>query len=166
MLGRFGLMLTRTLQKRHQRHMDKQTIFLAYFQRNLPHRFNKGLRLNISGGTADFCNNHVSVCLLPNAVDKFFDLVGDVRNHLDSRTEIFPSPFLIEHIPVDLARGEVRILIQILVNKPFVMSQIQICLRPIFRNEDLPMLVGAHCTCIYVDIRIQFLSRDFQASCF
>lgn len=43
------------------------------------------------------------------------------------------------------------------------MSQVQVCLRTVFRHIDLSVLVGTHRTGIYIDIRIQFLGGNLES---
>ena len=85
-------------------------------------------------------------------------------DHLHGRAQILSAAFLIQYVPVHLAGGQVRILIQILIDEPFVVSQIQIRLRSVLCHVYFSVLVGAHGSRIYIDIGIQLLCRDLQAS--
>ena len=49
-----GLMLVGATEERHQRHVDEQAVLLPYFQRDLAHRLQEGLGLDITDGAADF----------------------------------------------------------------------------------------------------------------
>ena len=42
------------------------------------------------------------------------------------------------------------------------MAQIQVCLRPVFGDIDLAVLVGAHSPRVHIDIGIQLLRRHLQ----
>ena len=104
-----------------------------------------------------FCilnNYHVCIRLFPYAIDKFFDFIGDMRDHLNSRAQIFSPSFLIQHIPIDFSCRQIGIFIQVFINKSLIMSQIQICLRAVFRDKHLSMLIRAHSSRIYINIRI------------
>ncbi len=82
MLSRLGLVLVRTVQKRHQSNMDKQAVLSSDFERDLTNRFQKRLRFDIADRSADLGNDHVRISLLSHAVNKILDLVRDVRNDL------------------------------------------------------------------------------------
>ena len=112
---------------------------------------------NIADGSADFRNHHIRIRLFSYAVHKFFNLIGNMRDHLNRRSQIFSSPLLIQNVPVHLSCCQIGILIQIFINEPLIMSQIQIGFRPVFRHIHFPMLIRAHRTGIYVNIGIQLL---------
>ena len=142
--------------------MDEQAVLPAHFQGNLPHCFQEGLGLDVTDGTPDFRNHHIGIGLLSHPVDKILDFVGNMGNHLDSRAQILSPTLLIQHIPVNLAGGQVGILVQIFVDKPLIVAQIQIRLRTVLGNVDLSVLIRAHGTRVDVDIRVQLLGGNFQ----
>ena len=146
--------------------MDEQTVFPADFQRDLADRFNKGLAFDVTDGSADLGDDHIGIGLLADAVNKFFDLVRYMRDHLDGGTEIFSPPFLVQHIPVDLSGGEVGVFVQVFINKAFVMSEVQIRFRSVFRDINFPVLIGTHRPGVYIDIGIKFLCGNLQPPCF
>ncbi len=91
------------------------------------------------------------------AVEAVLDLVGDMRDHLNgSAAEISPA-FLLKNRPVDLPGGDVGILIQTLIDKTFIMSQIQIRLRAVVGHEDLAVLYRVHGAGVDVDVRVELL---------
>ena len=146
--------------------MDKEAVFSADFKRNLAYRFNKWLRFNISDCSADLGNNHIGICFLTNTVNKFFNLIRDVRNDLHSRAKIFTTAFLIKHIPVDLTGSEVGILVEVFINKAFVMSKVKVSLGTVLGYINLTVLVGTHSTRVNIDVRIQLLCSDLETACF
>ena len=141
--------------------MDKQAVFPAHLQGNLPHRLDEGLAFDIADGAADFGNDHVGIGLFGHAVDKFLDFIRNMGNHLHRGAQIFAPAFFVQHVPVHLAGGQVREFVQILVDEPLVMPQIQVGFRAVFRHVYLAVLVRAHGSRIHVDIRIQLLGRHF-----
>ena len=143
--------------------MDEQAVLPAHFQGNLPHGFQERLGLDVTDGTADFRNHHVGIGLLAHPVDKLLDFVGDMGNDLDRRAQILSPALLVQHIPVNLAGGQVGILVQVFVDKPLIVAQIQICLRTVLGDVDFSVLVRTHGTRIDVDIRVQLLGCHFQA---
>ena len=87
--------------------MNKKRILAALLQADLPGRFQKGLALDISGGAADLGDDHVGICLRSHMIDKILDLLGDVRNDLHGLPQILSATLLVQHVPVDLAGGEI-----------------------------------------------------------
>ena len=122
MLRRLGFMLVGAAQKRHQRNVNKQTVFSADLQGNLTDRLYKWLRFDISDSAADFGNHHVRAGLFADVINKFLDFIGNMRYDLNGRAQIFAAPLLIENVPINLAGGKVGIFVQIFVNKALVMT--------------------------------------------
>ena len=106
-LGGLGLMLVRAAQKRHERDMDVQRIFLPDLKPYLTDGLKKGLALYIAGGAADLGDDNVRVGLAANIIYKGLYLVCDVRDDLHGLAEIFAAPLLVQDVPVHLAGGEV-----------------------------------------------------------
>ena len=48
--------------------MDKEAVLPTDLERDLPNRFDKGLRFNVTDGAADFGNDHVCIRLLADTV--------------------------------------------------------------------------------------------------
>ena len=159
-------MFIRAFKERNQGHVDKKAVFSAYFKRNLAHRFDERLRLNISDCSSDFGNNHIGIRFLTQAVNKIFNLICDMRNDLHRGAEVFTAAFLVKHIPVNFTGGEVRIFVEVLINKAFVMSEIKVCFGAVFSNIYFAVLIRTHGTGIHVDIRIQLLCGDLKAARF
>ena len=162
MLGGLGFVLVRAAQERHQRYMDEQAVFAADLQRNLAHGFNEGLGFDVADRAADLSNDHVGARLLAHAVYEILDLVCDVRNDLHRGTQIFAAALLVEHVPVNLAGGQVGIAVQILVDEALIVPQIQIRFSAVLGDVDLAVLVGAHRAGIDVDIGVELLCGDLQ----
>ena len=91
MLGRLGLELAGGPQIGDEREMDVQAILAADIQGKLANRLQKRQALDVADRAADLGDHHVDV-VARQAMNRRFDLVGDVRNDLDG------LPF------VDLAR--------------------------------------------------------------
>lgn len=89
-----------------------------------------------------------------------------MRDHLDGFAQIVAVSLFGQHVPVHFSGGQIGKFVEVFVNKPFIMAQIQICFGAILGNEHLPVLIGAHSAGIHVNIRIQLLSGDLQASGF
>ena len=142
--------------------MDEQGVAPARLQAHLPGGLQERLALNVAGGAADLRDDHVSPGLLPHGVDKVFDFIGDVGDHLDGLPQVLAPALLVEHVPVDLAGGQVGVLVQVLVNKPLVVAQVQVGLRPVLGDVHLPVLVRTHGAGVHVDVGVQLLGSHLQ----
>ena len=165
MLGGLGLVLIGAPEEGHQRHMDKEAVLPAHLQRDLPDSLQKGLGLNIADGAADLGDDHVGVRLLAHPIDKFLDLIGDVGDHLHGGAQILPPALLVQNVPVHLTGGEVGVFVQILVDEPLIVTQIQIRFRAVLGDVDLAVLIGAHGAGVHIDVGVQLLSGHLQPSC-
>ena len=156
-------MLVGATEERHQRHVDEQAVLLPYLQRDLAHRLQEGLGLDIADGAADFGDDHIRVGLPADAVDELFDLIGHVGNDLNRGTQILAPAFLVQHVPVHLSGSQVGELIQVFVDEALVVTQVQIGLRAVLGDVDLAVLVGAHGAGVNVDVGVQLLGGDLQS---
>ena len=130
----------------------------------MPDGFQKGLALNVASGAADLCDDHIGVGVLSHGVNKFFDLVRHMGDHLYGFPQILAPALLVQHVPVDLAGGEVGEFIEVLVDETLVVAQIKVSFRAVLRDVDLPMLVGTHGARVDVDIGVQLLRGNLQAA--
>ena len=146
--------------------MHKQTVVLPPLVGNLPNRFEKRLTFYVSCGTAYFRENDVGVAFLPHLVYKAFYFVCDMGNNLHGFSEIFPLALLVEHVPIHLSRREIAVLVEIFVDKPLVVPQIEVGFRAVLRHINLSVLIRTHCARVHVDVRVHFLSRHFQPARF
>ena len=83
-------------------------------------------------------------------------------NDLYSGTKIFAPALLVQHVPVNLSGGQIGILVQILIDEPLIVTQIQIRFGAILGHIDLTVLVGAHGSGVHVDIGVQLLGCHLQ----
>ena len=74
--------------------MDEEHVFAADFDRELPQRFEKRQAFDVAGRPADFGDDDIGLRLLAEIADALFDLVGDVRDHLDRLAEVVAAPLL------------------------------------------------------------------------
>ena len=143
--------------------MDEKAVFLALFYAYLSCRLKEWLALDISHRAAYLGNDHIAVPGSSYTVDEFLYLIGYVRYHLHSTSEVFPAPLLVENVPVDLSSGKVREFIEIFINESFVVSEIEICLSTVLRNVYLSVLEWTHRSGIHIDIRVQLLCSPLEA---
>ena len=164
MLGGFGLVFLRAVQIRHERYVDEQAVFAPDLQRDLSHRFDERLRFDIAYGAADLGNNDVGVGMFAHVIYEFLYLVGDMRYHLNGGAQVFAAALFVQHVPIDLAGGEVGIFVKVFVDKSFVVSQVEVGLRAVFGNVNFAVLIRAHRAGIDVYVRVELLRRDFEPS--
>ena len=132
----------------------------------LTNRFQKRLAFDIADCTADFYNRN-GIFLRGLLPVKFrFDFVCNMRNDLYGTAAVISMTFLVQNRPVNFTRCNVGILIQAFIDKPFVMSQIQVCLRAIICYKYLSVLDRIHRTGIHIDIGIQLLHGHMISSRF
>lgn len=117
------------------------------------------MTLDIARRAPDFRNNDVGVRFTADIVDKFLDFVRNMRDDLHG----LAAAFLIQDVPVDLARREVGKLVKVLVDKAFVVPEIEIGLRAVVRDEHLAVLIRAHCARVHIDVRVELPHRDLSA---
>ena len=134
-----------------------------FFKANLPDRLQKRLAFDVAYRAAYLRYHHLGAALLPHGIDKALDLVCDMRYHLHRPAQIGALALFFYHVVIDLARGEIGILVGVFVDKALVMPKVEICLRAVLGDENFPVLIRAHRPRIHVDIRVELLRRHFQA---
>jgi hypothetical protein len=91
-------------------------------------------------------------------MNRGFDFIGDVRNHLNGFTEIIAAPFLLDNGFVNAACSEVVFARQLGVRVTLVMAKVQVGLGAIVGYIDFAMLVRTHGS--RIDIRKDRISAD------
>ena len=145
-----------------QGHMDVHHVFPAFLHRHLTDGLQKRLALDIAHGAADLADQHVHILLL-HGIDMAFDLVGDVRDDLDSAPQKRALPLPVQQIPIDPSRGDGAAARQALIHKPLIVAQIQVGLRPVIGDEYLAVLIGAHGAGVHIEIGVEFLVAHPQS---
>ena len=87
-----------------------------------------------------------------------------MRDDLHGASAVITMSFLINDRPVDLAGSHIGIVIQAFINEPFIVAQIQICLRSVVRDKNLTVLDRIHRARVHVQIRIKLLHRHLVAA--
>ena len=75
-----------------------------------------------------------------------------------------PAPLLGEHVLVDRPGGRVRLLRERHVDETFVVPEVEVGLTAVVGDEHLPVLERVHRSRVDVDVRIQLLHRDPEAT--
>src|SRR5204862_7254296 len=104
-------------------HMQIKHIATSDVFTHLANRFQKWLALNITYCASYFYNHHISVRTTGNVLHALFNFIRDVRNDLDSSTQIFSPAFLANDRGIDLSRGDIIGLAGRFVSKTFIMTE-------------------------------------------
>src|SRR5450756_420269 len=142
MLGWFCLEFLGGSNKRQPGYVYKKSILPPHFIAQLTQGLEKWLRFDISHRAADLKNDNICPGFFCSQPDAALDFVGYMRDDLDGPTQVVAVAFLCNHLCVDLSGGEVAEATQSDIDKPFIMTQIQVSFRPIVQNVDFPVLVG------------------------
>ena len=102
-LRRLALMLIRSVKIRYERHMYIEGVLLTDLKSHLSDGLKERLAFNISRCSSDLGYDNIRPGRTPDIVNKRFDFIRDVWNHLDGFPEIFPTAFFVQYIPVHLA---------------------------------------------------------------
>ena len=126
MLGRFGFELLGGSNVGQPGHMDKKGILTSHLITQLAQCFQKWLRLDIAYRAANLKNDYFRPGFFSHQSDATLDLVSDVRDDLDSATQVVTMALLADHLSINLSRGEVTETAQADIHKAFVVTQIQV----------------------------------------
>ena len=144
--------------------MDKETILPSHFAGHLADGLQERLRFHIAHGTADFGDHHVGFAVV-HIIDAPLDLIGDMGDDLHGAAQKFPGPLPVEDTPIDFTGGHRAVYRQIFIDKPFIVTQIQVRLRAVVGDEDFAVLIGAHGARVHIEIGVQLLNGHPQAPC-
>jgi len=85
-------------------------------------------------------------------------------DHLHRFAEEFAFSFSGDDIIIDAAGGDVVGLGGADVQKPLIMTQIEVCFRPVVGYEAFPVLVWVEGSRVYINIGIKLLDGDSKAA--
>ena len=166
MLGGFGLELAGRGQKGHQRNVQEEHVVPADVMADLARRLEERLRLDVALGATDFGDDDVRPVPvgvgLGHRHDAPFDLVGDVRDHLDGVAEVFTAPFLGDDGRIHLPGGDVCRSGQVAVEEPLVVADVEVGLGAVLGDEHLAVLERVHGARVDVEVGVELLHRDVQ----
>lgn len=162
MLGGLGLQLPGTRDGDDEGDVEKHDIVPAPLRRHLADGLQKGLALDIAHRAADLHNSHIGLGAV-QGVDVALNFVGDVGDDLDGAPQVVSSPLSVQDVPVHLPRRDRGVHRKVLVNKPLVMAQVQVGLRPVVGDKNLPVLIGGHGARVHVQVGVQLLHLHPQA---
>src|SRR5690554_5486878 len=125
MLGWFGFQFTRWPDKRHKRNMQEEAVVTAQEVPNLPSGFEERLTLDVAHRAANFVDHDVDA-RAAHGQHAVSDLIGDVRNDLHCVAEIISAPLSGDHFAVHLAGSDIGFPGEILIEKTFVVADIEV----------------------------------------
>ncbi|KAH3669957.1 hypothetical protein OGATHE_002770 [Ogataea polymorpha] len=108
--------------------------------------FNKGSRLNITNSSTQF--NDTDIWFHSRGVNRnsgntlnpVLDGISDMRNNLNSFTQVVSFSLLLNHSRVNLACGDIVVFSERNTQVSFIVSQIKIHFSTIVQNKALPVL--------------------------
>src|SRR5262249_34917835 len=150
---------------RDERQVDVKAIGFADIQGKLPNGLKVGHAFDVADGAPDFSNDDVHV-VGSEFVNRGLDLVGDVWNDLDGLALVFPVAFLFDYGQIDPAGGEIGIAIERGVGESFVVAEVEVSFGAVIQHVNLAVLIGAHGSGVDVDVGIELLQADTQATSF
>jgi hypothetical protein len=122
------------------------------FLAELANGFEERQALDVADRAADFAQHKIRAAIVGQ--HEVFDGVCDVRDHLHCRAKIIAASFFCDDFLVDAPRGDVVALRGAHTGEAFVVTEIEIGLSAIVRDEDFAVLIRAHRAGIDVEIRI------------
>ena len=145
--------------------MDVADVVPADVAAELPYRLQERHDLDVTDGPADLHDDDVDV-FFGEPRHAFFDLVGDVRDHLHRLAEVVAPSLLGDDGRIDEAGRGVRVAVQVLVDEPLVVAEIEVRLSAVLGHEDLTVLERVHRARVHVYVRVELDHRDPQAPAF
>ncbi len=142
--------------------MREQHPLAAKLVAELADRFEKRQAFDIADRAADLAQDEIFVGEVGG--DELLDCVGDVRDDLNRRAEIFAAPLAADHRRINppgrdavaLARGDTNIAL--------VMAEIEIGLGAVIGHEDFPVLIRAHRAGIDIKVGVELAEAHFEAA--
>src|SRR5437879_13163837 len=113
---------------------------------HLANGFQEWFPLNIADSTTNFHNNHVCIRTTSYSLHTLFNLVGDMRNNLNSSSQILTAPLFANYRGINLSSSDIVDLIGGLINKTLIVAQVQVGLRAIICDKNFTMLICRHCS--------------------
>lgn len=161
-LGGLGLQLAGGADVGQQRDVDDEDVVAADFVADLADGLQEREGLDVADGPADLGDDDVDV-RGRHAADAVLDLVGDVRDDLDGVAEVLAAAFLGDDGGVHLSGRHVRRPVEVDVQEPLVVADVQVGLGAVVGDEHLTVLERVHRPRVDVQVRVELLHRDPQA---
>ena len=132
---------------------------------NLPNSLQKRLTFNIAYRAAYLSDNHIRISLIANIINLLLYFIGNMRNNLNCSSKIRALSFLCYHGMIDLAGSYIAVFSKALIDKSLIVPQIKVCFSAVVCDKHFSVLIWAHGSRVYVDVRIKFLYGNPKPSC-
>jgi hypothetical protein len=146
--------------------MNVEDVVAADFITHLTDGFKEGLAFDIANRAAHFDEVYLRAGGVRQLFNSVLYLIGEVRDDLYRAAQKVAAPFAEQQVAVYPAGGGVGGGRTFDVDKAFVVTEVEVCLRAIFSHIDLTMLVGGHGAGVDVKIGVQFHDGDADAAAF
>jgi hypothetical protein len=117
----------------------------------------------VSNGSSDFSDNYISV-IGSNTTDPALDFVGDMRNYLNSLSQVITASLSGQNGLINRSCSCIRTTSEILVNETLVVAKVKVSLATIVCHKHFTVLKRVHRARVNVDVRVKFLHCDAQAA--
>jgi len=153
--------------ERHQADVDEEHVGPAELVAHLARRLDERLRLDVADRAADLRDDDVGRVLPVRAGLRLqphapLDLVGDVRDDLHGVAEVLAPPLPRDDLRVDLARRDVRRLVEADVEEALVVADVEVRLGAVVGHEDLAVLERVHRPRVDIEVGVELLHDDAQ----
>jgi hypothetical protein len=162
-LGGLGLLLAGGPDERHQGDVQVADVVAADVEAELPDGLEERKDLDVADGAADLGDHDVDV-VGGQPGDAALDLVGDVGDDLDGLAQVVTPALGGDDGGVDRTGGGVGVPAEGLVDEPLVVAEVEVGLAAIVGDEHLAVLERVHRARIDVEVRIELLHRDPEAT--
>ena len=151
-LCRLRLELSRRRDVGDERDVAVKNVGTPDAARELANRFEVRQTFDVSDRSAYFGDDDVFV--LADALYPVLDFVRDVRYDLHRRAVVAAGALALYDGGIYLSRRAAVFSLDRFVYETFVVAEVEVRLSPVPRYEYFSMLKRAHCSCVYVDIRV------------
>ena len=142
--------------------MHKAHALAAELVAELADRFEEWQAFDVADRAADLAQHEILVGKIGG--DEFLDRVGDVRDDLHCRAEVFAAALARDHGRIDAAGRHAVALAGGDPDIALVMAEIEVGLGAVIGHEDLPVLVGAHRAGIDIEIGVELPEAHLEAA--
>ena len=138
---------------------------LAQFPLQLANSLKEWSRLNVTNSTTNLSNHKVIVILLPQKLNITFDFVRNMRNNLNSLTQVVATTLLVNDALIDTSRSHRVGFCGLNTCEALIVTEVEVGLHTILCYVALTVLVRVQRTWVNVDVRIKLLNGNVVTSC-
>ena len=161
-LRRLRLNLTGGCNVGNQRDVDGHCVRWTKPVHELPHGLQEGKALDVADSPPNLRDDDIVISRLSEGFEPPLDFVRNVGDHLHRGAEIIAAPFLGDHLEINLSCGGIVPSCRGDVQKPFVVSKVEIGLCPVIGHVHFPVLERVHRAGIDIEVWVELLDRHAQ----